>query len=332
MSLAVAPITYQNEAVAMPPKESYPKEAVRYVACLGDFIVPQDKIQLASVGARSGGLRVGASDTEGCPTMFRTDFMIRRGCFTPLEPTAIATRTDERNIDGKSIGQRQALPGDDMSLLSDDSHREMGIVEITPLRGEVWGTQKAINLNRHFFPDLDAWLNGTKQFPTLLKDYEEIVSTAVTDTDELYTIQQELLNGARVFRQYAQNQIDHNRARIEATKAIDMAGFTVGWQPRTRLFAEQLGVTLEDEREIKSSTVTTTDSEEMLDLRKKEIALKERELTLKEIELGVNQPVVVAPEPIEIITPVATVCGRPTAKGDCQRELKAGEDACWQHR
>lgn len=328
MSATAAPIQYKNDSVAMPPKETYPKEAIRYVACLVDFIIASDKIQLASVGARSGGLRVGASDTEGCPTMFRTDYMIRRGCFTPLEPTAVVARSDERTIDNKWVGQRQALPGNDMMLLGDDSYREMGVVELTSLRKEPWGTNKAMDLNRHFFPEIDEWLSGVKAFPTLLAEYEEIVRNAQIATEEHQILQQELLNSARIGRQYMLNQIQANRARIEATKAIDMAGFTIGWQPRTRLFAEQLGITLENENEIKAvqTTVTNTESPEMISLKERELALKERELALLERQeqraTGENTPTA------ETIVPDAELCAAIKANGEQCTKVAVKDGRC----
>jgi hypothetical protein len=287
MSVATAPIEYKDVGRAMPPTETFPKEATRYVACLGDFITPSDKIQLASLGSRSGGLRLGASDTEGCPTMFRTDYIIRRGCFTPLEKTVITARTDERNINHKPIGEKQALPGNDIALIQDDGYREQGVVEITALRDKEWVTGAAMELNQHFFPDLVSWLKGDKPFPVLLEDYEAFINNARIDEDAHATTQQELLTAARMFRSYGLGQIATNRARIEATKSIDMAGFTIRWSDRTRLFAAQLGVTLEDEREMKNTTVTNTDSVEMIDLKKRELELKERELALKERELGI---------------------------------------------
>jgi len=298
MARPEAPIEYKNQGVTLEQPDKVAKELVRYVANLGDFIAPSDKVQLVSIGSRSGGLRIGHSDTEGAPTMWRTDYMIRRAAFTPLEPTVIVAGSGEMTRDHKPVGQRQAFPGDDAMLLTDDSFREMGVVELTALRGVLWAEEKAQELNRFFFPDFDLWMSGSVSFPKYLKVYEELIRKAECVTAEQFTTRTELLESARLFRAYALGQIQRNRARIEATKAIDMAGFTIGWSERTRLFAEQLEIPLESESDIKvvpMMQTASTDSQEMIELKKRELALKERELDLLEKRDNRENPVVEEP-------------------------------------
>jgi len=313
MARPEAPIEYKNQGVTLEQPDKVAKELVRYVANLGDFIAPSDKVQLVSIGSRSGGLRIGHSATEGCPTMWRTDYMIRRAAFTPLEPTVITANADEMTRDHKWVGQRQVFPGDDATLLTDDSFREMGVVELSALRGVLWAEEKAQELNRFFFPDFDLWMSGVEAFPKYLRVYEELINSAPCMTAEQFTTQAELRESCRVFRAYANGQIQRNRARIEATKAIDMAGFTIGWSERTILFAEQLEITLEKESEIKVVPMAQTvsgESQEMIELKKRELALKERELDLLEKKDHRENPVVIEEPVLElpVLSPSEETC------------------------
>lgn len=294
MSIIVDPIPFNNEVVSIKPKHNVRKDAPRYVACLGDFMQPSDKQALRDLGTRSGGLRVGPSETEGCPTMWRTNFIIRRGCFTPLELTGVLTKLDEVDKDAKKnqlvingkdappLPSKNVFPSDDIGTLTDDSFRSMGVVELSKLIDVQWGESIAQKLNKHFFPEMKLWLDGVAEFPTLLKDYETLIRKAVIENDVHDTTQRELMESARVFRAYATRQIEQNRSRIMSTREKDMGGFSYQWEERTRLFAAQLSITLEKEDSIRPQEEAGPD-------RSREVAAMEEANTLKREELEMKR-------------------------------------------
>jgi len=258
-------ITFAEEGI-IERRDQVRRDATRWVFSAGDFIEPLHKIQLKSLGVRSGGLRLGHSDTEGCPSMWRTNYVIRRGLFTPLETTATTVRATDappkagdmpRYIDN-SVSIRGAAaqpvrsiyPADDLATLTSDSYREMGIVEIPVLAGVEWDAGVAQTLNKRFFPELDRWLSGEADFPTKLADYEDLIKALNPESETEMVAQEQMLESARQFRSYALNVIEYNRSRIEATRSIDMGGYSFHWSNRAKLFADQLGIALENERDI----------------------------------------------------------------------------------
>ena len=323
MAVAADRIEYLEREAFIPPPPDISPDAVRYVAGLGDFIEPRDKSQLRNIGARSGGLRIGDSDTEGAPTLWRTKYIIRRGAFTPLETTSVLAKGDEYTSDllkPKPITERMRYPAADILLLQDDEHLNQGIVEISALRGRPWADGSAKALNRHFFPKFADWLNG-EDFPKYLRIYEEMVREARIETDDHATTQTELLESARKFRVYALNQIEVNRARIQATRNVDMGGFSISWTGRARLFAEQLEIQLENEKDVAPAPQERADPQ-VLDEQKRANDLKERELVLKERELAVLEgraaPVVETVETCSAVTGKGERCQHTAVKdGRC---------------
>lgn len=311
MSVIVEPIPFNNEVVSIKPKYDVRKDAPRYVICLGDFMEPRDKQALRDLGTRSGGLRIGPSETEGCPTMWRTNYLIRRGCFTPLELTGVLTRLDEVDKDAKKnqlvingkdappLPSKNVFPSDDIGTLTDDAFRAMGVVELSKLIDVQWGEGIAQKLNTHFFPDIKYWLDGTADFPTLLKDYENFVRSARIESETHETTQRELLESARVFRVYATRQIEQNRSRISSTRDKDMGGFSYQWEERTRLFAAQLGITLEQADTIRPKEEDAPDRSREIKAMEEANELKRQELEMKreEIQLARESRVPPAVEP-----------------------------------
>lgn len=235
----------------MPQDAGVDLRASRYVFCLGDFIEPGDKRQLRDIGGWMGGLRIAGSDTEGAPSMWRSHYIIYRATFTPLESIVIPAKADirdERLV--KKLGNEfvmEVLPGQDMHLLGNESYRQQGVVEITALRDKIWNTGIAQDLNKIFFPDLEKWQSGTEDFPTLLSDYETIVEKVRPESDEIAQTRDQILESGRIFRAYASGQIEMNRQMVLQSRVKDMGGKTIRWSNRTRMFADQLGQTLEDD-------------------------------------------------------------------------------------
>lgn len=276
------PVTYSGTPLVIPEDENKIRlEAPRYVFCIGDFIEQKDKRQLASAGGWTGGLKIGQNESTGAPTMWRSKGIINRAVFTPLEAQAtqahddIDTRADSRFQGIHQVGDiwlRQVLPGRDIAYVTDNEHREMGVVEISQLADVAFGLGLAQELNRKFFPELDKWLDGTEPFPTLLSDYETLIQTAKVNSDMELITQEEMMESVRRFTQYANAQIEANYQAIQRSRLVDMGGFGVKWSARTRLFAEQLGRTLEDDIASKVAETKNTD----------ETALRAREIELRE--------------------------------------------------
>lgn len=224
--------------------------------------------------------------------MWRSNFIINRACFTPLEVVAtkadagIDTKAESRFPGVYQIGEdewlRQIYPGNDIQLLTDQSYREMGVVELSQLADTPFNLGTAQELNRKFFPELDNWLSGNEQspFPVLISDYVTMVER-VNPTSDLEAItQSEILESAQRFTVYANNQIEANWQAIQRSRLTDMGGYGVKWKARTKLFAEQLGRTLEEDTSSQAIPVDTKSEE--LKLQAEANELKRRELDLLE--------------------------------------------------
>lgn len=291
----------------------------RYVVCMGDHIETRDKFALQDVGAKLGGVKIGLSETEGCPTLRRTSGMILRGAIAPMETVVLAKRADQRSADGNEsyiAGTNSrgytVYPGDDIGFLLSDNFKSFGIVEITALRGKGWDTQMALAVQKHFFPEWAKWLGDDEECPKLLSDWEDFVKRGqqLAPTAVIAMIGDEMLESARLFRQYALDYIEKNRQAILSKRASDTGGFYVSWSNRARLYANQLGIVLEDENKIAENNVSNNGSTNEvlvelmkdrelrmaeLELQKQQIALLQNAITPKE---KVEQPVVKETEPV----------------------------------
>lgn len=244
----------------------------RYIFCIGDFIVPQDKHQLASIGGWAGGYYLG---TESFPTAQRTQYFMVRGAIVPLELTVRPVKADQEvsaqmkesraTVGGKAVDRPvyECYPGHDASLALSDEYKEYGFVEIESLRGAHWDDHAAITTQLHFFPQWQEWMRGEAPIPTLLTDWEGLIREGMNNVDErnplLITVGEQMLESARQFRQYAESVIRYNRELVR--KGANDAGFSVGWQGRAQLFAEQLNVELEPEERVRSIAQTQVDQQ-----------------------------------------------------------------------
>jgi hypothetical protein len=297
MQTANQPISYDNAVLQVPEDEGkIREEANRYVFSIGDFIQPSDKRQIE--GGWAGGLRIGPSQVQGAPTMWRTKYIINRAVITPLETRAVTPIAGaDPEVDKKvmKIGDdqflRQVVPGRDIMYLTDEDFQRMGVVEISSLVDKDFSESRT--LNRHFFPDLDKWLAGQAEMPVALSDYKTIIETASIESDIQAITQEEMLRSARNFEAYATEQIEKNFQIIEWVRSSNMGGYTVGWSQRTRLFAQQLGVTLKDDRAYGGSTKVDLKPADTLtaDLKYREIEAMEKanELKLRELEILAKQ-------------------------------------------
>lgn len=266
------------------------RDKTRYIACMGNHLEDLDKQQLKDIGGWAGGLYIGSSESAGAPTLRRTKFMVLRGLFSPLETTAIGKAADHREaeayresyLEGKGVpvGTRgyTVYAGDTLTYLQSDRFRPMGLVEITPLIDVEWNTELRSSLQNFFFPDFSAWQNGEKPIPNLLSDWEGLVNEAKNKAqyESQFTIATELLESARLFRVYANNYIEKYRQAIQSMRSTNNGGQYIGWHNKCRIYAAQLGISLEDERSLQS-----TDTGQVGDLAKEfraERSLREQEL------------------------------------------------------
>lgn len=255
--------------VRFTPSESMPKMAARedvnvriprYVFNLGDFIPDVQKASYGSRGGWIGGYHIGTD----FPTMWRTNFFCIRGGITPLEVRAVKATADselmrrpEFQVFGAEMGSApvpryEVFPGHDIAGLISDEYRPYGFVEITGLRGAEWDDNAPLQLQMYYFPEWIEYLDGATAAPTLLEDWEALIRQGISTAPNEVIAQagHEMLESGRLFRQYAEQIIGINRELV--AKGANDAGYSVGWQPMTRLFAKQLGIELEPEARVRS--------------------------------------------------------------------------------
>lgn len=243
--------------------------STRYIFTLGDFIPSQDKRQLNSIGAWAGGMYLGTTEFK---TAFRTNHFLIRGALTPLEKRGwratedMATndqmRTSVVSINGVQVQDRfyEVLPGHELEDGMSAGMRDQGVVEITTLRGVEWDTNAPLEIQTAIFPDWDLWLSGEKPFPQYFRDWmEHLEAQQAQKQDELvYETISQMLESGRTFKVYAENIIGQNRKLVQA--GANPGGYSIGWQPLTRVFADQLQIELEPETQVKNIAQTQTDS------------------------------------------------------------------------
>lgn len=273
VTLEAEPLDFNDSTTRLSNRVDPNRDKTRYVACLGNHLENTDSRQLNSIGGWAGGLYVGHSEVGGAPTLRRTHHMILRGLFSPLETVAISRKADHKEVEAhrESYLDGAKVPpftrgytvyaGDDLAYLQSDRFRPMGVVEISSLMGVDWNSELRKTLQYFFFPEWQIWQRGQGEIPILLSDWEDLVKTAQSKSQyqnhEL--IAEELLESGRLFRNYALDQIERNRQAIQSMRATDHGGMTIGWHNKCRIFAEQLGIVLEDEKNIVAPANANTD-------------------------------------------------------------------------
>lgn len=266
------------------------RNITRYVMCIGDHIEPKDKASLESLGANIGGLRVGLTPTEGCPSLRRTNGIILRGAIVPMERVVLPKRADQRSsesnletyIAGTSIRGYTVYPGDDISYLLSDYYASTGVVEAEALKGIEWTTGAALDAQKHYFPEWLKWLEGKTAAPVLLSDWETFIRSGINSATGpvIERIGEQMIESARLFRQNALDHIERNRQLILSKRSADTGGFYVSWSAKSRLFAKQLGILLEDENVIAADTaVKASDNTELI-----AAMAEDRKLRMEELE------------------------------------------------
>lgn len=258
----------QTDAPKVARRDTVDRSITRYIVCMSDHIEKRDKNSLP--GKNIGGVRVSTYPSEGCPTLVRTAGMVYRGAIIPLELTVIQKRADQRAetrnsetyIAGTTVRGQEIYPGDDLSFLLGDHFTQFGFREVEALRGQEWSSGFALDLHRHFFPNWYEWLeNGGA--PVLLDDWISYVNKGMenTDSDVVISVGTAYLDSAAQFRVNALDYIEKNKQLIQSKRNNDSGGFFVNWSGRARLYAEQLGIGLEDEVTLRDGAKESPSSE-----------------------------------------------------------------------
>lgn len=325
ISVEATPLNFEGNETRLTERTAPDRDKTRYVACIGNHLETTDAIQFNSVGGWAGGVWVGHSEIEGAPTMKRTHHMILRGLFTPLETRAVSKKADHRESEGyrETYLDGPGVPaftrgytvyaGDDLAYLQSERYRPMGVVEITPLFGVDWNAELRKSLQDFFFPQWAQWQSGEGTVPVLLDDWVGLVQEArrKAQYENHILISEQLSESARLFRIYANNQIERNRQAIQSMRSADHGGQYVGWHNKCRMYAEQLGIVLEDEKTL--APVTSGNNDAIVLEMREERKLREKELEAQReynqalmTKLGVEipKPVVneVAPPPAPVLT------------------------------
>jgi hypothetical protein len=257
------------------------RDKTRYVVCLGNHLEDDDLNSFKVIGAHMGGLWVSPSEVAGAPTMRRTNYFCYRGGLTPIESRPVPKKADHKarerqdetfmTGDGVPPGTRAYMvyAGDTMSFLLSDAWKPMGLVEVSALKYIPWKESHALDIQRHFFPQWDRWLRGAPS-PELLNEWEDMVRDAVSrgqGNRVIESIGSSMIESGRVFRRYANNHIEQNRQRILSQRSIDSGGFYVGWNNRSRNYARQLNISLENEdhlRPVQTYQIPTAGDPELM--------------------------------------------------------------------
>lgn len=282
---------YQNlDKVELYSKVNPNRDVPRYIFCMGDHIEAKDKISFNSL---IGGIWVGSSEVEGAPTMRRTNFMIHTCGIIPLETTAIGKKadhqaekkSDEQLLIGKGVpaGTRgyTVYAGDTLAFLQSDRFRPLGVVELTHLAGKDWTLGIAEKFQRFYFPEWVSWKSGAKPFPTRLQDREAYVREAMAKAgagSPEASVGIEMLESSRLFSQFAQKYIERNRQVIMSNRSTNTGGFFFGWTEKSRLFAEQLGIKLEDEAGLRKEDSSSTSNPDLVEAMKADQELRREEM------------------------------------------------------
>jgi hypothetical protein len=313
---------YQGDGPKVISRQDINRELSRYIFCIGDHIEPKDKRAFQSQAGHMGGIWISPNEFDGAPCLRRTNYMAIRAGICPLENVSLqkradhisASKSDEQFLSGKNVpaGARGYIryAGEDANFLGNNRFRDLGLVEIPTLVGVEWSTGLVRALNLHFFPDYDNWLQRREKIPVLISDMETLIQAgmrgALNETQE--QVGEAMLESATLFRSYASQQIEKNRQIIMSLRSKDTGGMVFGWTNKVRLFADQLGVKLEDESNLRGSDSSSTEVIELMkadqELRLQEIVEQRRLNQMLMLKLGLTDEAAPEPEVIEINTPV----------------------------
>lgn len=370
VTVEATPLEFDDKPTRLHEKLDVNRDKTRYVACIANHLEALDRKAMNNVGGWAGGIWAGHSEIDGCPTMKRTHHMILRGLFTPLELRATQRKADHREtemnresyLDGAGIPPftrgYTLYPGDDLAFLLSDRYAPMGVVELTGLMGVEWNSELRKSLQDFFFPQWRDWQQGRGEVPVLLSDWEDLVRDARKQAQyEIHgLIAEQLLESGRLARTYMLNHIERNRQAIMSMRSADHGGQYVGWSNKSRTYAEQLGQTLEDEKNI-AGTASPETSELLAELkasREQQSLLNKalvEKLTGEKVEVPAPpKPVTIdlqktAEESVEIgqapelslnqelmNTDLTPGCSEFNSKGDpCKGKVQHGETKCVFH-
>lgn len=281
---------YNDSATGLSTKTEVNRDKTRYVLVLGDHVEDDDKLGFKSLGAHFGGLWVGPSETEGAPTMKRTNYFMYRGGIIPLETTAIPRKADHREVERRNesflVGENvppgtrgyTVYAGDTLNYLQNDYYKPLGIVELKGLQFLSWQQSNAKSLQTLLFPKWFSWLQGVKA-PVTMDDWMQEVLEAFNKTPDLQTLLgEDILEANRRGRVWMKNHIERNRQAILSKRGADTGGFFVPWNGKSRLYARQLNETLENEGDLNQNRTQSAGDPRILQEMQAERKLRHEEL------------------------------------------------------
>ena len=271
------------------------------------------------------------------------------------------------------IVSKKRYPGQDIKKVTTRSipNGVGGVVEIEALKGAT--NAEIAEAQYFFFPNWGEIADGRSSLPLTIDEVESHIKNRIAsiatqgwsaDKQTKYQmIGRDMVKSCVEFRRTGTQIIEKDDSILKiAAKDGDQGHSAVSSHLLDQLKIQRKGDLLAGDHsainrlaEIMEKKETSADT-----LKAKELELKEREIALREIELGIRKPEPVAtvsyPQetvttalvtdvttdtvtveslapPPSIFTEEVRICGKPTANGECKRELKEGDvDACWQHK
>lgn len=286
-----------------------------------------------------------------------------------LESDANALRDGEfKNKRSTHVVFHDRKPGHDVvkATRRNQPHGVGGVVEITALKGA--SLEEITQAQHFFFPNWAHIKSGIDALPTKVKEMEnhiksriEAISTSNLTDEQKKTyrlIGADMMRSCNEFQRSALDTIKGDE--IIFKQAFEAGDTSVRNSPVSEILLEQTESRRKSDLLSGEASATTSLVQEIreernanAELQRRQLELEERKLLLEEVKLGIRNPdgtlktsalgetglyatrEYATPEEItnaveELATDIR-ICGQPTANGECKRELKDGETACWQH-
>lgn len=255
---------YNSEQTKLYENNDINRELERYFFSIGSHLEDEDQ---RAFNSKTGGIWIGNSEVEGAPTMSRTNYFANTLGLIPLEKRAIPKKADHRAENKKDENYLTGVgvppqtrgymvyPGDNANFLKSDRFRPMGLVEIEQLVGTKWDTKLPLKMQLFFFPQYFQWLVGDKAFPVLVDTKVDMIQDAIerarsSDLQPFVEVGKTMMTSSVIFKSFAAGHIEKNRQIIMSLRSTNNGGFYVGWNGKSISYAKQLGIRLEDERDI----------------------------------------------------------------------------------
>lgn len=305
-----ARIPMQNEAEAprIAPKNAIKRDIPRYTILAGDLLIESKKRSFQMFAD----IELGGNwyPLRQIPCLYPFQGFVTRGRITPLLKTTQKAQGAEQIVaekkgDGAVVGEgenerplngvfRPVFPYDSMLSLQSIGGNS-GVVFVPELEGIEWNSGIVQQIQNFI---LDGWGSPGFALPTLLSEFESIIEKRSRNTGEslIKAVCARYIESANTFRVFANAEIDKNLLSVDQNR-VQQSGHHQPITEQSRLYAAQLGRSLDADRTVVVQAQGTQVSDADRDLRERELAVRERELALKEQELNGGKPPVGAAAP-----------------------------------